>query len=98
MWGPIYDAVPDTDHGANILTLLQGMVMQTDKDAIYLLPAFPKKWDVSFRLFADIHTIVEAEYRDGRLCRLHVTPSEREKDVVLMDGAQSVQDGRGAAN
>lgn len=83
MWGPIYDAVPDTDHGANILTLLQNMVMQTEKDTIYLLPAFPASWDVSFRLYADIHTTVEAEYKGGRLCRLQVTPPEREKDVVL---------------
>lgn len=39
MWGPIYDAVPDTDHGANILSQLQLMVMQVEKEKIYLLPA-----------------------------------------------------------
>ena len=83
MWGPIYDAVPDTDHGANILNLLQNMVMQTEKETIYLLPAFPKAWDVSFRLYADLHTLVEVEYKNGQLCRLHVTPPARTKDVVF---------------
>lgn len=83
MWGPIYDAVPDTDHGANILTLLQNMVMQTEKSTIYLLPAFPASWDVAFRLYADADTVVEVEYQKGRLHSLRVTPPGREKDVVL---------------
>lgn len=33
IWGqlpPVYDAVPDTDHGANILNQLQKMVMQVE--------------------------------------------------------------------
>ena len=84
MWGPIYDAVPDTDHGANILTLLQYMVMQVDGKTIYLLPAFPKTWDVEFRLHADKDTVVEAVYRGGKLARCTVTPPERAADVVVV--------------
>lgn len=84
MWGPIYDAVPDTDHGANILTQLQYMVMQVDGETIYLLPAFPKTWDVEFKLHADKDTVVEAVYRGGKLERCTVTPPERAKDVVVV--------------
>lgn len=36
MWGPIYDAVPDVDHGANIMNLLQLMVLQYDHEKIFL--------------------------------------------------------------
>ena len=58
MWGPIYDGVPDTDHGANIIHQLQEMVMQVRDGKIYLLPAFPKEWDVSFRLHPDRNTVI----------------------------------------
>ncbi|MDC7287829.1 DUF5703 domain-containing protein [Blautia schinkii] len=87
MWGPIYDAVPDTDHGANIINQLQTMVMQTDGDDIYILPGYPRRWDVKFRLYADKNTVVTCEYKDGILSELHVEPESRIKDVhICMDG------------
>jgi hypothetical protein len=39
---------------------LQEMVMQTVDDAILLVPAWPREWDVDFRLHAPNRTIVEA--------------------------------------
>lgn len=89
MWGPVYDAVPDVDHGANIMNQLQKMVMQTEGDQIYLLPAFPKKWDVSFRLYADAETVVEVEYRGGKIANLSVSPGERRKDIAFREPIQS---------
>ena len=83
MWGPVYDAVPDTDHGANILQLLQMMVMQCSDEKIYLLPALPEKWDVSMRLYAPYRTVVECEYKDGVLVRYDTAPAERLRDVVI---------------
>lgn len=83
MWGPIYDAVPDTDHGANIIQLLQLMAMQCSGEKIYLLPAIPVKWEVSFRLYAPYKTVVECEYKKGKLVRMQTFPKSREKDVVL---------------
>ena len=74
MWGPIYDGVPDTDHGANIVHLLQEMVMQTENNNIYILPSFPKEWNVTFKLHPDKRTTVEAEYEHGELTYLKVTP------------------------
>lgn len=82
MWGPIYDAVPDIDHAANILATLQLMAFQAEGDEIRLLPAFPKTWDVSFKLHAPGGTTVECVYQKGKITRLIVTPKERRKDVV----------------
>lgn len=83
MWGPVYDAVPDVDHGANILTQLQWMLMQTDGDKIFLLPAWKREWNVSFKLHAPQQTTVEVCYENGRLAKLAVTPESRLADVIL---------------
>lgn len=83
MWGPNYDWVPDQDHGGNLMLALQYMAMQADDGKIYLLPAWPKNWNVQFKLHAPGNTVVEADYREGKLAKLKVTPSERRKDVVV---------------
>jgi hypothetical protein len=83
MWGPIYDAVPDCDHGANITNILQLMAMQSDGDEIHILPAWPNDWDVNFRLFAGNNTIVECEYKNGKIRKLDVSHEERRKDVKI---------------
>ncbi len=85
MWGPNYDWVPDQDHGGNLMLTLQYMVLQADGDKIHLLPAWPKKWNVQFKLRAPRDTIVEGEYRNGELRNLKVTPAERRADVVRSD-------------
>jgi hypothetical protein len=84
MWGPNFDWVPDQDHGNNILTSLQFMLIQSVDDKIYLMPAWPKNWNVSFKLHAPKQTTIEGEYRDGKLNKLIVIPKSRLKDVVNM--------------
>ncbi|MEI7898740.1 MAG: DUF5703 domain-containing protein [bacterium] len=92
-WGPNYDWIPDQDHGMNILSTLQLMLLQYDTaslpDAggfsgrkIYLLPAWPKNWNVSFKLHAPYNTTVEGEVRNGKVTALTVTPKSRAPDVV----------------
>ncbi|MEW6249090.1 MAG: hypothetical protein AB1716_00460, partial [Planctomycetota bacterium] len=83
MWGPNFDWLPDQDHGSNLMTLLQLMLLQCDGRSIRLLPAWPKDWNVSFRLHAQFRTTVECAYRDGAVASLKVTPEARRKDVVL---------------
>lgn len=83
MWGPNYDWLPDQCHGSNIMLTLQAMLMQTDGDSIYLLPAWPREWNVSFKLHAPRRTVVEGTYRDGVMEQLKVSPPERQEDVVL---------------
>lgn len=82
-WGPNYDWVPDQDHGGVLMKTLQSMAMQTDGDKIYLLPAWPKGWDVSFKLHAPKKTVIEVDYRDGQIQSLTVAPESRRKDVVM---------------
>jgi len=81
MWGPNYDWVPDQDHGSVALIALQRMLLQYEGDDIFLFPAWPKHWDVDFKLHAPKNTTVEGTLKNGELTRLKVTPEERKKDV-----------------
>lgn len=83
MWGPNSDWVPDQDHGNNLMTTLQYMLLQTDGGKIRVLPAWPKGWDVKFRLHGAGKTVVECEYRSGKIETLKVTPEERRQDLIL---------------
>ena len=59
------------------------MLLQTDGRQIFLLPAWPKEWDVEFKLHAPLKTLVEGTYRNGKLTSLRVTPQARRRDVVI---------------
>lgn len=84
-WGPNFDWIPDQDHGGNAMMALQNMLLQTNGRKILLFPAWPKSWDVEFRLNAPWNTVVEARYKNGNLENLTVTPPKRRQDVVLMN-------------
>ena len=73
-WGPNYDWTPDQDHGGVLMKAFQSMLMQTDGRQIFLLPAWPKEWDVEFKLHAPQQTVVEGVYRNGKMQSLVVTP------------------------
>ena len=81
-WGPNFDWIPDQDHGGNNMMGLQAMVLQPVGRKILLLPAWPKGWNVHFKLHAPRRTTVECVYRNGKVERLTVTPPERGKDIV----------------
>lgn len=83
-WGPGFDWVPDHNWGGSGMIGLQEMLMQVQGDKIYLLPAWPKEWDVDFRLHAPKNTVVTGRYRDGELLDLDVFPAKRQKDVQVM--------------
>jgi len=85
MWGPNFDWLPDQDHGSNILLTLQHMLLEASGDKLYLMPAWPREWNVRFKFHAPRQTIIEGEWRDGQLRHLNVTPSSRKKDVVIME-------------
>lgn len=82
-WGPNYDWIPDQDHGGVLLKAVQSMLMQTDGRKIYLLPAWPKDWDVDFKLHAPYRKVVEGSVRAGKITRLKVTPSSRRQDIQM---------------
>ena len=50
---------------------------------IYLLPAWPVKWNVNFKLHAPQQTVIEASVKNGKVVSLKVTPESWRKDVVL---------------
>lgn len=82
-WGPGFDWLPDQCHGGVLQAALQAMLLQSEGDQIFLLPAWPRDWDVSFKLHAPRGTVVEAEFRAGRLVRLEVDPPARRADLVI---------------
>lgn len=81
-WETKMDGTPDNDHGATSVNALQSMLLQSSGKQIFLLPAWPEDWDVSFKLCAPGNTTVECEYRDGKVQMLKVTPASRRADVV----------------
>jgi len=84
-WGPGHDWVPDHNWGGSGMIGLQEMLMQTVGEKIYLLPAWPKDWDVDFKLHAPQKTVVEAKVRNGKITNLKVIPAARRKDVIVAE-------------
>jgi hypothetical protein len=60
------------------------MLLQTDGKKIFLFPAWPKTWNVQFKLHAPYDTVVEGVVKDGKVQSLQVTPASRKNDVVNM--------------
>ncbi len=85
-WGPGHDWVPDHNHGGSGMIGLQEMLLQTPGDEIRLFPAWPKDWDVHFKLHAPQKTTVEAVLKKGKITALEVTPAWRAENVVLPPG------------
>ena len=61
---------------------LQEMLLQTNGEQIYLLPAWPRDWDVDFKLLAPYQTTIEGSVRNGKLVDLAVTPEKRREDII----------------
>ena len=80
------DSCPDLDHFGSGATALQRMLVQEVPGKILLLPAWPKEWDVNFKLHVMRNTTVEGEVKDGKIIRIKVVPEERRKDLVFGEG------------
>ena len=83
-WGPGHDWVPDHNWGGSGMIGLQEMLMQTVDKKIYLFPAWPKNWDVSFKLHAPYQTTVEGSLKEGKVVWLKVMPETRKNDIEIM--------------
>ncbi len=83
-WGPNFDWIPDQDHGGNLLMALQTMLLQADDGKIHLMPAWPKEWDVDFKLHAPYKTVLQGSIKNGKIENLKVYPPERRKDVIIV--------------
>jgi len=84
-WGPGHDWVPDHNWGGSGMVGVQEMLLQTVEKRLFLFPAWPRSWDVAFKLHAPYETTVEGHLSRGKLERLVVSPPTRRKDIVLPD-------------
>ena len=82
-WPPQADWTPDLDNGGTGMMTLHWMLLQEAGDKILILPAWPKEWDVNFKLHAPKQTTVECEMRGGKITKLVVTPESRRRDVEV---------------
>lgn len=85
-WGPGFDWVPDHNWGGAGMIGMQEMLLQEADGKIYLFPAWPKDWNVHFKLHASQNTIIEAELQNGITKIIKVIPQEREKDIINLLG------------
>ena len=89
-WPHSIDWAPDHNWGGSGMVGMQEMVMQThalpgERGKIRLFPAWPKDWDVDFKLHAPYQTTVEGTFESGKMKSLQVSPKERKQDVVLIN-------------
>ncbi len=85
-FGPGHDWLPDHNWGGSGMTGIQEMLLAADSYSdgkIYLLPAWPKDWDVDFKLHAPQQTTVEASVRNGKVTALKIYPESRKKELIL---------------
>jgi len=85
-FGPGHDWLPDHNWGGSGMVGLQEMLMSANPygdGKIYLLPAWPTKWNVDFKLHAPQQTTIEASVKNGKVIKIKVTPESRRKDIVI---------------
>ncbi len=61
-WAKGNDEVPDLDNGGQASIALQSMLIQFDGEKLQLLPSWPEKWKVDFRLY--VPKIGKVQYRN----------------------------------
>lgn len=87
-WGPGYDWSPDHNWGGSAMIGLEEMLVQCVDDTLYLFPAWPVDWNVSFRLHLPGKTLI-----DGSLCggkaKWKLT-GKREWKVILPQGIKEI--------
>jgi hypothetical protein len=84
-WKPGHDWEPDLDNGGAGQIILQSMLLQVRGDKVLLFPAWPRGWNVDFKLHAPQKTIIECVYRNGKVEKLEVTPNRRLKDIIQLN-------------
>lgn len=82
-FGPGHDWLPDHNWGGSGMIGLQNMLLFNSSEAkLHLFPAWPKDWNVLFKLHGEGKTVVECSYLNGKVSTLEVFPAQRKKDVI----------------
>ena len=63
------------------------MLLQADGRHILLFPAWPRDWNVDFKLHAPFATTIQGRYRAGKLEFLEVSPKSRRNDLRVLEPA-----------
>jgi hypothetical protein len=79
------DWIPDLDNGGVAMMALQTMLLQSVNKTMFLFPAWPKEWNVTFKLHATYGTTVQGAYHRGTIEYLKVMPEARAKDLVRLE-------------
>jgi len=82
-WGPNYDYTPDQCHAGNYINTIQLMLLQIEGENIFLLPAWPKEWNVKFRLHTPGNGQVEAEWKDGKMISTKKYPADNDAAIKM---------------
>ncbi|HBE40746.1 MAG TPA: hypothetical protein DDW27_06000 [Bacteroidales bacterium] len=77
------DSCPDLDHFGAGSTALQKMIVQEADGKIFLLPAWPDRWDADFRLHLSGNAVISGTVKDGKLIKWEIIPESRKNDVVV---------------
>jgi hypothetical protein len=81
------DWPPSQDYAGCVMKVLHAMLIQADDGRIFLFPAWPDDWDVSFRLYLPEQTQIAVRYENRRITYISVNPERRYKDVMVMNNA-----------
>lgn len=68
-FGPGHDWIPDHNWGGSAMVGLHSMLLAPADEGLYLLPAWPKEWNVDFRLHVPDGATVLAEVREGQFTK-----------------------------
>jgi hypothetical protein len=83
------DSCPDFDHFGSGSMALQRMLVQEAGEKIFLLPAWPRNWDVDFKLHLMRGAVVTGRVTDGNLTEWDIQPPLRKKDVTVCPPQES---------
>lgn len=82
-WGPNYDYTPDQCHAGNYINTIQLMLLQTEGEKVFLLPAWPEDWNVKFKLHTPGNGQVEAEWKSGKMISTKKYPASNQSEIVI---------------
>ena len=88
-WGPGHDWVPDHNWGGSGMIGLQDMLLQQCGQTIYVLPAWPADWNVSFKLHLEGNVQIEATYQNGELSYI-LTGENTQKYTIVNCSKQNL--------
>lgn len=90
-WGPNYDWVPDQDHGTVSMRILQNMLVQTEGNKTLLFPAWPKEWDVRFKLNIPGNKTIEGSYDKKKGVQIPTAQKNGQLEILMDKGIKKMQ-------